>query len=365
MELSDDETPSPFDPAKVDVELRPMTIQLLLSRLGNNEIDLSPSFQRAEVWKQRAKSRLIESLIIRIPLPAFYMDGTDEDRWLVVDGLQRLSTIRDFALDKTLALTDLEFLSEHEGATFDDLPRRLQRRIEEAQVTVYVIRPGTPDNVKFNIFKRINTGGMPLSPQEIRHALNQGPASDLLEELAASTKFRSAISDGIRSSRMTDREFVLRFLAFWRAGHIPRITEEVDQFLHRTMRELNSASTKELDDLRGHFLNAMTRAEAIFGVDAFRKRYSETDSRRPLNKALFETWAVHLARLTDADASVLIKRRNELKSGFRVLMNDREFDSAVSQSTGDPRKIVVRYKRLDQLIKEVLANGEDSQAPQL
>lgn len=352
------EEAQPFDPAKVDVELRPMTIQLLLTRLKNDEIDLRPSFQRGEVWKLRAKSRLIESLLIRIPLPAFYMDGTNEDKWLVVDGLQRLSTIRDFAITKSLALSDLEFLTEHEGARFDELPRRLQRRIEEAQVTVYVIRPGTPQNVKFNIFRRINTGGMPLSPQEIRHALNQGPAADLLEELADSNVFRSAISNGINSKRMTDREFILRFISFWRAGPTPVVKEELDLFLNRTMEEINKLSKREIQTLKQRFFLAMSRAEAIFETDAFRKRYSLHDGRRPLNKALFETWSVHLASLDDKNAQTLIDRRNEVKAEFCKAMNDREFDQAISQGTGDPRKIEFRYRRIGDLIQGVLDNGK-------
>src|SRR5262249_6151378 len=95
----------PFDPARIRVETKPMVISLLLDRIKNAEIDLTPDFQRkGGIWSPKAKSRLIESLLIRIPLPAFYMDGSDENKWLVVDGLQRLSTLKSFVIDKKLAL---------------------------------------------------------------------------------------------------------------------------------------------------------------------------------------------------------------------------------------------------------------------
>ncbi len=158
---------------------------------------------------------MIESIIIRIPLPAFYIDATDEEQWLVVDGLQRLSALKQFMNDNNLPLTGLEYLAnELDGKTYQELPRKYQRRIEETQVTIYLITPGTPPKVKYNIFKRINTGGERLTPQEIRHALNPGKALKLLAEISKSPEFTNVIQLGeSRIKRMDDREFVLGALA--------------------------------------------------------------------------------------------------------------------------------------------------------
>src|SRR5260370_5618703 len=251
------EITKPFDPARIRVDTRPMVISLLMDRIRNREIDLTPGFQRkGGIWSPRAKSRLIESLLMRIPLPAFYMDGSDESKWLVVDGLQRLSTLKSYVIDKTLDLKGLEFLSECDGKKFDQLPRSLQRRILETQVTVFLIQENTPPEVKFNIFKRINTGGLPLSSQEIRHALNQGKASIFLQDLAECAEFRTATNEGIRDDRMGDRECVLRLIAFMRTPYQEYRSKNIDTFLNQCMIELNQSSDADIQVLGRRFSRA-------------------------------------------------------------------------------------------------------------
>jgi len=136
-EISGDEIKEPFDPTKINVSNNTLTIDLLLKRIEQKALDLNPAFQRdAGLWSPQAQSRLIESILVRIPIPAFYVDATDEDKWLVVDGLQRLTALKRFVLDKTLRLSGLEFLTTLDNPGYDDLSVRYQRRILETQVVV-------------------------------------------------------------------------------------------------------------------------------------------------------------------------------------------------------------------------------------
>ena len=202
-----DEVMHPFNPTDIDIVVEPKSLDALIKRIQHNEIDMNTDFQRhAELWDNRKMSRLIESILIRFPLPAFYFDASDENNWLIVDGLQRLSTIRKFVLDKKLRLNGLEFLTELNGKTFDKLHRQYQRRIEECPVTVYMIKPGTPEDVKYSVFRRINTGGLTLNNQEIRNALAKPRDRELLEELANSECSKAMLGD--LSKRMKDQELV-------------------------------------------------------------------------------------------------------------------------------------------------------------
>jgi len=344
-----------YDPEKINVRTREPTIEQLLRRIALKALDLAPDFQRhANIWKDEAKSRLIESILIRIPLPAFYIDATDEDKWLVVDGLQRLSALKQFMSDKTLRLCGLEYLNNFEGKTYDEIERRYQRRIEETQVTVYLIEKGTPPEVKYNIFKRINTGGLPMSPQELRHALNPGKATKFLAKLATSNEFKQVTKlSNLRKMRMDDREFILGFLAFNITSYQDERSEKRNLFLSKALYKVNNMSEYELQDIENNFKKAMVAAWEIFGKNAFRKISKHQTKMFPINKALFEVWSVNLSLLSDEQLDILKQHKEQLIEKFiNYVDSDREFMISISQAA---EKIEYRFRIIEKIIQEVLA----------
>lgn len=354
---TEDTITEPFDPSKIRVDTRPMTLDLVLSRLQYDELDLAPEFQRqAGIWTDIAKSRLIESILIRIPLPAFYMDATNEDKWLVIDGLQRLTALKQFVIDKQLRLKGLDYLKEIEGKNYDELPRTYQRRIKETVLTVYLIEKGTPPEVKFNIFSRINTGGLPLSPQELRHAINTGKATKLLAQLAGSQEFRQATGN-FTKKRMEDSELVLRFLAFTITPYTDYDAKIIDVFFNDAMAKINQMSEPEIMELSTKFLMSMIAARNIFGDKAFRKISKQNRRKKyPLNKALFEAFSVNLSKLTDPDIQLLKARKQDLIESFiNRLEADKEFDRSISESTSKVINVKYRFSTIENLIKEVLS----------
>lgn len=345
----------PYDPSDIDISLKNLSLSLLVDRLEMNEIDLMPDFQRkAGLWSDEQKSRLIESLILRIPLPAFYFDGSYNDKWVVIDGLQRLTAIKEFFIDGTLALCGMEFLDDLNGAHYDELPRVYKRRMNETQVITYIINPGAPVNLKYNIFKRINTGGLSLEPQEIRHALYQGIATKYLKELASLEEFKVVTGYSVQSDRMLDREFALRFIAFYELG-IESYKGSMDYFLNDAMEYINREYRKDetrKEEIKQIYMKSLETAYEIFGRFAFRKM-PDQEKRRPVNKALFEVWMVTFAQCTQKEQDILVKNRNVLINGFmRLCRNDKEFDDALkSAKVGAVKR---RFERINGLIEEVL-----------
>jgi hypothetical protein len=342
----------PFDPTKIDIRSQPLIISSLIKRLDTNRLNLDTEFQRkGNLWDKRAQSRLIESLLVRIPLPAFYFDATD-DVWLIVDGLQRISALDNFIRKKNFLLAGLEYLQEFEGKSWDGLPEHLQSRVEETSITAYIINPGTPPEVKFNIFKRINTGGLVLSPQEIRHALNQGPATKLVARLAALPEFRAAVPN-VPSQRMEDRDYITRFLAFFQSWQTYK--PDLESFLNKGLAIANSKSHDELLAIEGNFRRSMNAALAIFGKYAFRKKTATEDRRKPINKALFECVSVALASLSNDQIEILIKKKNEVDEAYiKLFTNDNMFYLSISSSTGDALSVDRRHKKIKELFKNIL-----------
>ena len=341
-----------------------MSLDNIIKRLQEDEIDLAPDFQRSmNLWEAKKQSQLIESILINFPLPAFYFDGTDKNKWLVVDGLQRLSTIQNFVVEKDdkkrLRLTGLEFLDKLKGSTFDDLPRALQRQIEEAQIVAYIINPGTPEEVKFNIFKRINTGGLVLAPQEIRHALNQGVPAKLIAELASFKEFKEATQYVIPSSRMLDREFITRFVSFY-INDANDYKPDLDNFLNKSMADIKKLTDFEKDKLKTDFKEAMVLSKKIFDRFAFRKVFNVNDRRKPINKALFEVWSVSLAKLSDDERKIISKKAKLVFKLFIEIMNkEKQFEPAITSATGDKTRVAFRFNTIQTLLKKIIHDNDN------
>ena len=348
----------PFDPDKIKVYRETKTISLLCTRIKHDEIDLAPEFQRrARIWDQGRKSKLIESILLRIPLPVFYVASDLHDAWSVVDGLQRLTTIYDYFHDD-FPLRGLEYLTQLHNSRFSDLPRNMQRRIEETELVINIIQPGTPEEVMFNIFKRINTGGITLNSQEIRHALNKGPVRDFLKELVSLDEYQSATARSISDIRMSARECALRFLAFHLTNWRDYKTNDLDGFLSAAMKAVNEADASCRSTLKSTFASAMSASHAVFGQDAFRKRYHTNGPRSPISKALFETWSVTLASLDFDSVDQLVSVKGQVQMEFRDrLLSDHEFEVSISYATGVPARVHKRFSTVENIVEKVLGNA--------
>jgi len=343
----------PYDPKDIDISPQTLTLSNIIRRLKEDAIDLSPDFQRsANLWSPQKQSLLIESILIRIPLPAFYFDGTNTDKWQVIDGLQRLCVFKNFMVSQTLRLTGLEYINQFEGFSFNDLPAPYQRQIEETNIMAYIMRSGNPD-IKYNIFKRINTGGVVLNPQEIRNALNQGIPADFIAELASTDLFKKVTN--LSYKRMQDREYVTRFITFY-LNKPEDYKPDLDTFMSNSMGKLNNLSQQELNLIKQNFIASMFLAQKVFGKWAFRKVFNIKDKRLyPVNKALFEIWSILFAKFSDIDRQKIFEVKENIFNDYIQLLNeDKDFVGAITSQTDNKNKIIYRFLAVEQLIKNRL-----------
>ena len=352
----------PFDPRLIRIRTSPFTLGQLIDKIENDEVNFKTPFQRKSgLWDPTKQSRLIESVLLRLPLPAFYFDEQKSDDniigaefWNVIDGLQRCSVFEKYIVKKDMPLINLEFLKQFERMTFIALPPALQRRIMQTPLTIYVVESGTPEEVKLNIFKRINTGGLVLTPQEIRHAMNQGVPADFVEELAATESFKEATCHRIKSERMEDCDFVTRFVSFYLLPYTS-YTPDMDSFMHKGMKTIGKISKKERGEILDAFDKAMKTAINIFGDDAFRKREYVEDRRRPINKPLFEVLSVLFSKLTDEERNSLVKNKEIFKEKFMQLNRERFFIYAISSGTSQRESVKRRFESINDIIHETLS----------
>lgn len=344
----------PFNPAEINIISKPDTMHNIIERLNHDEIDMNTDFQRhAELWTNSKMSRLIESILIRFPLPAFYFDASNDDKWLIVDGLQRLSAIKKFVVDKKLALRGLEYLNDFDGMKYDELHRTYTRRIDECPVTLFLIQPGTPEAVKYSIFRRINTGGLVLTDQEIRNAMAKPAIRIYLENLASYEYLKKTIGD--QSRRMVDQELVLRYLAFQFMDY-EKSKKNISTFLDEMIDKLKNSSSVELDLYRKSFQTAIYRCWRIFGVAAFEKRVNDQPPRRRRkNSTLFEVWTNALAGVSESEMETLYSRKEELvQKDLDLMTNSNDYFKSITYSTQKKDHFRLRRDNVAQIIREVL-----------
>lgn len=344
----------PFNPAEINIISKPDTLRNIIERLKFDEIDMNTDFQRhADLWDNQKMSKLIESILIRFPLPAFYFDASNEDKWLIVDGLQRLSAIKKFVVDEKLKLYGLEYLKDFNGMKYKDLPRTYQRRIDECAITLFLIQPGTPDAVKYSIFRRINTGGLVLNDQEIRNAMAKPKVRDYLSHLAQNEFLIKTIGD--QSRRMVDQEMVLRYLAF-RFMDYEQSKKNIASFLDEMMEKLENSNEMELEIFSESFRLAIKRCWIIFLDSAFEKSTDGNHTkRRRKNSTLFEVWMNALSELPENKMQVLYDKRTELVQNHLELMaNDNDYFRSITYSTQKKDHYRTRRDKVKQLIENIL-----------
>ena len=273
------------------------------------------------------------------------MKKDSDTKYIVVDGLQRSSTLRDF-MEGKLVLTGLEpedknILNNATVDTLDDLKDGLRARIEDRQLFVYVMEPSVPMSVVYDVFNRINTGGTQLSRQEIRNCIFQGRSTLMLKTIAEDKTFKDSIDHGIQELRMKDREAVLRCLAFVVLNYELDYDGSMDKFMEKAMTKINKMPQSKSDDLERCTLNVFSLTSKIFGDANFRIPTDYTRGR--INIAVMES-VFNCFYQKKNRISINSTQKQKLTMAFKNLLADERFLGAVRWSTGSMSQVKTRFR---------------------
>jgi Protein of unknown function DUF262 len=341
----------PYDPTKEDIDVREeaqTVYELVIRKWDKGLVRIDPEFQRNFVWKNREMSQFIESIILNFPIPPLYLNQNIKGELIVVDGRQRLTTLRKF-LKNEFKLTDLNVLKDLNGKNFEDLGslgNGLQAKIEDKKMLIFMIRPSVSLKVVYDIFYRINTGGTQLERQEIRHCIFQGKSTELLGKLSQKDYFKKAIDFGIKSTRMKDREAVLRCLAFKILPIDTYVT--MSSFVEKAMVKINNMDDSQIELIENEFERAMKWSLNIFGLKNFRIPTKLT--RGSVNMAVMESLIYFLSNKTDE--FIELNKSIIHANFFEFLIKESEYINAVQFSTGDKRRVLNRFTLTNELLSE-------------
>lgn len=339
----------PYDPAYENIEIGedPFSVFEYLRQLGKGKITIQPDFQRNQVWSKAQKSKFIESIILNFPLPPIYLNQTKDSDYIVIDGLQRSTALRQF-YDGEFALEKLQALPKYNGYKFADLPLILQSKFEDKKLTIFVLKPSTPMVVIYDLFNRINTGGTQLNRQEVRNCIFIGSSTRLLKKLSEKDYFRQAINWGVKETRMKDREVVLRYLSFRWFDYVNDYGGDMSDYVESAMKQINRFTDIELDDVEIDFERVMKISFSIWGNANFRIPTQHT--KGTINTAILESVCNFIAHKSN---DYIERNRAIIHDNYSLLITNEVYYNAVTTSTSNKTKVFDRFN----FAHEILSQG--------
>lgn len=337
-------------PQNINIAQLTFSIFETVRKVERGDIQLEAEFQRNFKWLPDKKSKLIESIILDIPIQAIYLSEDDDYKYEIIDGQQRIRTITEFVNNKFKLQNTVLF---KENKLFKDLEPSIQRKIEDFQLVIFVVKKDNNPDIKFEIFERINTGAVRLNSQELRNCIYRNKGIPFIKQLVKESDYRKLIKDKkVNINSMQDQELVLRFMSFYYRG-IKSYGGNLKKFLNETLDNYDDYRHRE-SEFKNTFLNTVNSIYNVFGKDAF--VIKNKNKKGKLNVALFEILMVSFSKY---ESACIEKNKECIKDKLEKLLMDNESfrESIVGASTTTKTKAYERFEIWDNCMKKIL--GEE------
>lgn len=340
-----------------------LEIESLHNKQKRGRLVLQPDFQRQYVWDPAKASKLIESAILHIPLPIIYLSEEKDGKEYVIDGQQRLTSFFSF-LDgafpdgKPFKLSGLNVCSDLNGKKFSDLSDELQDKVRYYKIRAITFQKDSSENLKFEIFERLNTGSVQLNDQELRNCLYRGNFNVALKEMAEDPDFMSICGLKAPDKRMRDKELVLRFCAFYHKTYL-NYKAPMRNFLNAEAQEKKNISDKELSELKSAFKNACQIIRSVFDKNAFKRFYRGKDGQpdgywepKKFNTSLYDILMYSFAK---EDKNKVYQNLDAIREALVFLMTeDEDFVNSIELSTSSVQAVTVRFDKWRSTLQSIL-----------
>lgn len=349
------------------------TVESLYLQYQRGHLILQPKFQRNYVMKKPVASRLIESLMLNVPLPMFYFSEEKDGKSCVIDGQQRLTAIFSF-IDgdfkegvyengksvvklKPFKLSGLKVLTEYNNKSFNELPQNIQNQIKDSPLRVVTIKKGSNSDLKFEIFERLNTGSTPLNEDEIRNNVYRGKLIDLLDELEENPRFNEIVAKPNFKNRMLYRGMILRFLALSERSYL-NYKPSMKQFCNRFLNDFRNLNKEKETEFTQRFKDALDMVYTVFGKNAFRRFAKAVNSNdcdwieTRINMALFD---IEMCGFVNYKKEQIIPHSDEIREALIDLMvNDQQFIDSIQLKTSNSDMVQYRFETWFKKLKEII-----------
>lgn len=343
---------------KISLEKNDRSLAELNRWFKSGKIIIDPEWQRNYVWDKTRAAKLIESFLIELPVPVIYLGQNSEEKYEVIDGLQRMTSTFMF-FNNEFPLSGLEIRPELNGKHFRDLDIKTQGKLEDTTLRTFELANTTPKDLMFIIFERLNTGGKALNDMEIRNCMFRGELNDLIKELATNTEFVSSINQKNIDKRMHDRALVLRFLAFYSSTYL-KAKKGLKPFLNEFLETYKNPPPAKLIEFKSAFTKSMRACYTIFGNKAFRlRKTSERDAGQwtpKINASVFQVLAVSFS---DYDIGQLTRASDAIYEEYcDIISNDPRWVQAVSNRTSHYSNVEYAFETWRARLKEAVKGSE-------